>query len=114
MKYKLLTEKGLHLVCLEDGTRIPCQITTTVTQYCREPAIASVVCFCSQFKANCNWLLFEEGRVKMGGFILEGLGRVCFTPDFSMGDAGFLGRIKFEVEVELVDTVEKPTKVKYA
>lgn len=114
MTYKLLAEKGLHLVCTENGTRIPCQVTTAVRQTNRDVAIAEVECLCTQSIVNGNWLLFESGKVKMGADILEGLNKVSFVPDFSMGAYGFLGRIKFEVEVELVDTVEKPIKLKYA
>ena len=108
MKYKLLAEKGMHFVCLDDGTKIPCQTKTTVTQYQRLAAVVDVVALCQSVEVPGGWLLFKEGGIYMGNIRLLNLDKVWFKPDYTMHEKGHLGHCHFTVEAELVDTIEQP------
>jgi hypothetical protein len=106
MKYKLLTEKGTHFVCLEDGTRIPLQTNTSISQYCRDMPIGNVeAMFGPMFQG--PKLEFDGANLSLNSVTLDSL----LSLDVDMyADENKPWIAKFSVYVELVDTVELPKK----
>jgi hypothetical protein len=107
MKYKLLTEKGTHFVCLDDGTKIPRQQTTVVTQFLREETIATVTAV-QDNKLLKDGLILTDGALFLNGKELSGIGDLKYCDP---SDGQDYGTVTFSVSVELVDTVEKPKPI---
>jgi len=104
MKYKLLTEKGTHFVCLEDGTKIPGQVKMTIIQYLRDVVLAQIVA--TQDNDLCpDGLILKQGMLFLNGVELSGTLSIVrlAAPDEQQAT-----RVYFEVYVDLVDTIEQP------
>lgn len=106
MKYKLLSEKGMQLVCLEDGTKIPFQISTTVEQYCNDSAIVTVVAYCDKKigVGNIARLYFDAQKQTICLLDIE-------LEDLLMLSLAYRNQLsvcEFSVVCEIVDTIEKP------
>lgn len=109
MTYKLLVENGIAFVCLEDGTRLPYQIETTVEQGLREPALATVSLYVyiskpylsgNMVRFDNNGLSFLENRLE--DLIGLELHPVANEPTIVA---------KFTVECAFGDTKEAPINV---
>jgi hypothetical protein len=111
MKYKLLVQNGIHFVCLEDGTKIPYQVSSIVTQMNRNAATVEVVVLCRTVEAKDSWPVFKHGGLYMNGARLAELDKVWFKPDYGIHNSGVCGQCNFTVDVELIDTIETPKTI---
>lgn len=108
MKYLLLNQRGLHFVCLEDGTKIPVQVSATV-QVQREKCIVTVESLCDERMGlpEDPRLRFVDGVLTYDKLVLDNAKVLSYKPGVA-GPSGDIGRITFVVECELPDTIEQP------
>ena len=108
MTYKLLNQKGAHFVCLEDGTKIPCQVSATV-QVMYEKCRVTVEALCDEVlgKPEDAKLRFIDGVLTYGNYLLDNVSNVEIIP--GTPDPDFkIGKITFTVHCDLPDTTEQP------
>ena len=108
MKYKLLNMKGAHFVCLEDGTKIPCQVSATV-QVMYQDCLVRVEALCDERLGAPDdpKLIFFEYCLTYGRYVLDNISDIVFCPGVP-GTEGKMGSIFFTVACELPDTIEQP------
>ena len=117
MKYKLLNQRGMHIVCLEDGTKIPVQVSA-MTQIQREKCVVTVEALCDKRIGTEEdvKLNFSEGVLTYGKYTLDNAQVLSYKK--GTGGPGYeqdkweLGRITFVVDCELPDTNEQPKPYK--
>lgn len=111
IKYKLLSEKGRHFVCLENGIKIPYQIETKVIQYCMEKALVTASAYIDERLGRQDDIRlvfdFSSKRLSLKGDVLDGIKDMSL---FTRGEAQ-MACVEFTVECEIVDTVEKPINI---
>ena len=106
MKYKLLTEKGVHFVCLEDGTKIPLQIKTRIEQTLKDEAFATVTAYADErMLGGLRAIKNDVAELYLGEKKLTDLRFVYIAEGATSEDMTTVG---FSCYVELVDTVEQP------
>ena len=112
MKYKLLNRGGVHFVCLEDGTNIPCQVSASL-QVMKEKCEVRVVAICDErlgMKDDVK-LRFSGGVLTYGHHVLDNIKDVFVTPG-TPDPHWKMREISFIVECELPDTIEQPKPYK--
>jgi hypothetical protein len=108
MKYKLLNHNGMHLICLEDNTRIPCQVSAT-SQTQREKCVVRVDALLDErLGARTDPKLnFSDGVLTYGKYVLDDISDVVTTAGTSEPE-WVNGTISFTVVCDLPDTVPQP------
>lgn len=108
MKYRLLNKRGMHIVCLEDGTSIPAQVSA-ITQIQREKPIVTVEALFDKRLGSPEdvRLSFEDGILSYGKYVLDEA-QVLFYKKGTSEPEWEMGKIAFVVECELPDTIEQP------
>ena len=113
MKFKLLNQRGMHIVCLEDGTKIPCQVSA-ITQIQREACRVTVEALCDKRIGTDEdvKLSFQYGFLTYGKYILDNATVLSYKEGTGVHgdeqDKWELGRVTFVVDCDLPDTVEQP------
>lgn len=101
----------MHLVCLGDGTNIPCQVSATA-QFLREKCLVNVKALCDERLGSPDdpKLRFLGGVLTYGRHVLDNVKDVEVLDGLALTDdgKGEMGRISFTVECELPDTIEQP------
>jgi hypothetical protein len=108
MRYKLLNTKGMHILCLEDGTRVPAQVSST-TQILREKCRVRVKAFCDERlgTADDTKLKLVDGVLTYGKYILDDISELHY--DEGKKDPEFImGTVSFTVDCDLPETIEQP------
>jgi hypothetical protein len=108
MKYKLLNKGGVHFVCLEDGTNIPCQVSASL-QVMKEKCEVRVVALCDErLGANDDPKLRLVDRVlTYGRYVLDDISGVVLECG-EHGPEGAMSKVFFTVVCDLPNTIEQP------
>ena len=111
MKYKLLATGGKHFVCLEDGTRLPFQIYTVVTQNSYTPATVKVSAYADKRMGSPTdkrlEVDVENGTVSLCGLVLRNIRSLSVQ---AVGEISLV-TVEFEVDCEIVDSIQAPVNL---
>ena len=110
MKYKLLAEKGIHFVCLDDGTKIARQVNSIVSQELKEIPIVTLSAI--GYSNDKEGLWMDGNRVMHGDIELEGLFDFKYTTEPANSKLSVIN-FTFSLRAEIVDTVEAPKLIVY-
>lgn len=105
MTYKLLNKGGIHLVTLEDGTNIPCQVSATM-QAIKDACEVTVKALFDErlgLKEDPK-LRIICGVLRYGKYTLDNVEILEMTT----GKKEDIGTITFKLKAELPDTVDQP------